>query len=209
MWNLVRSLIARWASRSLLRFFANWSGVRLATPRADMLFNLRFRPAVVLVPLPLSPAPSGPGVSASADSSRDGAGEFEFSTLTGSALGVAIGSVGVAAAGSEGSLIFIEAEDSMGVGEAGAASLSTGGTGDAMTSLRAQRSGHPIEKTQYATNERKGSNLDPQEKTRKERDPSTEEVSQREGQAVCDLKLEVEFAGDAKSHDVEWRSAET
>ena len=207
MWNLVRSLIARWASRSLLRFFASWSGVRLATPRADMLFNLRFRPAVVLVPLPLSPAPSGPGVSASADSSRDGAGEFEFSTLTGSALGVAIGSVGVAAAGSEGSLNFIEVEDSMGV-EAGAASLSTGGTGDAMTSLRAQRSGHPIEKTQYATNERKGSNSDPQ-KTRKERDPSTEEVSQREGQAVCDLKLEVEFAGDAKSHDVEWRSAET
>lgn len=97
----------------------------------------------------------------------------------------------------------------MGVGEAGAASLSTGGTGDAMTSLRAQRSGHPIEKTQYATNERKGSNLDPQEKTRKERDPSTEEVSQREGQTVCDFEAEVEFAGDAKSHDVEWRSAET
>lgn len=186
MWNLVRSLIARWASRSLLRFFANWSGVRLATPRADMLFSLRFRPAVVLVPLLLSPAPSGPGVSASAESSRDGAGELEVSTFTGSALGVAIGSVGVAA-GSEGSLIFIEVEDSMGVGEAGAASLSTGGTGDAMTSLRARRWGHPTEKTQDVMNEWKGSNSDPQEtkEKKKERDPSTEEDSEGESASIA------------------------
>lgn len=45
IWALVRSRMARWAWRSLARFFANCSGVRLATPRADVLFNLRLRPA--------------------------------------------------------------------------------------------------------------------------------------------------------------------
>ena len=33
IWVLVLSRTARWASRSFARFLANWSGVRLATPR--------------------------------------------------------------------------------------------------------------------------------------------------------------------------------
>lgn len=66
MWPLVLSRIARWAWRSLARFLANWSGVRLATPLDDMLFSLRLRPDVV----PLSKSPS-----ASIEAARGGIGE--------------------------------------------------------------------------------------------------------------------------------------
>lgn len=143
MWPLIRSLIAHWACRSLARFFANWSGVRLATPRADRLLSLRFRPAVVVVvflPLPSS-GPSGPGVSVSVEFSRDGAAEC--SAFNGPVLEIVVGAVGAVGAARvavvlfEGFLIIMDDEDSMGGGEAGATSLSTGCTKKAMTSLRA------------------------------------------------------------------------
>ena len=37
--DFVRSRIARCASLSLARFFASWSGVRLATPRPEPIFR--------------------------------------------------------------------------------------------------------------------------------------------------------------------------
>jgi hypothetical protein len=76
---LVRSRIARWACRSFARFLANCSGVRLATPRDEVLLNLRFRPAAVVDP-PLSAT----GVSPSAEVKQDGVGEASCLTQSGS-----------------------------------------------------------------------------------------------------------------------------
>lgn len=46
----VRSRIARWASRSFARFFANWSGVKFATPLLPGApLARRFRPFAVVL----------------------------------------------------------------------------------------------------------------------------------------------------------------
>ena len=85
----VLSRMARWACRSLARFLANWSGVRFATPRAEVQFNLRLRPA----PVAGGPLLSGAGVSASAEVNADGVGESSSLTTAGPAVaaGVTVG----------------------------------------------------------------------------------------------------------------------
>lgn len=107
-----------------------------------MLFSLRLRPAF---DKPFLLSSSAWEVSASADSSREGAGES--SSFTDSARASAGGALDWCRLASllRGSVIIVDNEDSFWV-DAGAASLSTGGPGEAMTSLCAQsiRNGHLV-----------------------------------------------------------------